>query len=108
MFRLRDLPVSARLVVSVFIALIGVGFLFAQANIYQRHHLADGKAGLTFDDLRIIYHGVEAPADETGSAVATSRMLDMVRPGADMRKHLEKGGLPEITALVAWLESGAT
>lgn len=107
MFRLRDLPASVRLVVSVFIALIGVGFLFAQANIYHRHHLADGKVGLTFDDLRIIYHGIEVPADETGSPVATSRMLDMVRPGGDMRKNLEQGGLPEITSLVAWLESGA-
>lgn len=107
MFRLRDLPASVRLVVSVFIVLIGVGFLFAQANIYHRHHLADGKADLTFDDLRIIYHGIEVPAGETGPAAATSRMLEMVQPGGEMRKHLEKGGLPEITSLVAWLESGA-
>lgn len=107
MFRLRDLPASVRLVVSVFILLIGVGFLFAQANIYHRHHLADGKAGLTFDDLRIIYHGSAVPADEAGPSAATSRMLEMVRPGGDMRKNLEKGGLPEIRSLVAWLESGA-
>lgn len=107
MFRLRDLPMTVRLVVTVFIVLIGVGFLFAQVNIYQRHHLADDKAGLTFDDLLIIYHGKEVPVDVSAPALITSRMLEMVRPGGEMRKHLEKGGLPEIASLVAWLESGA-
>ncbi|MCP4247464.1 MAG: hypothetical protein GY778_10490 [bacterium] len=107
---LTDLPVSGRLLVTGFVVLIGLGYLAALGNLYHRHQYADERPGLTLDDLRANFAGIDAPArtDSDGeSAVPTSRMLEMVLPGAPMRKHLIEGGPESARALTVWLERGA-
>jgi hypothetical protein len=110
-FQLRKMTTPARLLVTTFVTLIGFGYLFALLNLYHQHQLADGVPGLTFNDLRVTFHGmvVDESADATQSppAVPKSRMLEMIEPGGDMRENLRKGGEPAADALTRWLERGA-
>jgi len=118
--------VAARLTVTLFVCLIGTGYLSALANMYFQHSGADGREGLTLDDLRAAFHGlaVEPPprtdthanhghdqqANVPSSAdntTAMSRMAEMTQPGGKMRKHLAEGGVPAIRTLETWLAHGA-
>lgn len=127
-------PAAARLTITLFLVLTGLGYLSAVGNLYHQHALADGRAGLTLDDLRVTFHGmdVERPqpkpragsgrletgptrdsptrdgASREGATGPMSRMLEMIQPGAKMRKELISGGEPAVRALTAWLERGAT
>ncbi|MHC4064313.1 MAG: hypothetical protein ACYSUI_07410 [Planctomycetota bacterium] len=108
--RLRGLPTAARVLLTAFLLLITAGYLAALGNLYHRHELADEREGLTFSDLRAHFHGLDAePANDTGASAALppSRMLQMVQPGGEMRKHLTKGGPPAVRALTGWLRGGA-
>ena len=55
--RFRDISVSERILNTVFLFTIGVGYLAALANLYYTHQGLDGKAGLSIDDVVISYHG---------------------------------------------------
>ena len=99
--RLAGLSLPAKVLVTLFLGLVGLGYLAATANIYLQHQGADGEPGLSPDDLRQTFHGIEK------QVVAGSTMLDQVRPGGDMREYLDPGGEPEIRALTSWLEAGA-
>ena len=55
--RFRDISVSERLLNTVFLLTIGLGYLAALANLYYTHQGMDGKAGLSFEDVVISYHG---------------------------------------------------
>lgn len=103
--RLADLPPPAKVLLTVFLALVGAGYLVAVANIYFKHHEADLDPALTPDDIRAVYHGLEKTI--TSEAAVPSEMLKEVRPGGKMRKHLQKGGDAAVTTLIAWLEQGA-
>ena len=59
------------------------------------------------DDLRRTFHGLEKQITPDAQILVTSPMLEQIRPGGDMREHLEPGGEPAIRALTSWLESGA-
>lgn len=112
-FQLGSLPLAGKIILTAFLALIGFGYLAALGNLYQRHQLADGRSGLSLDDLRAVFHGLSVPAPpaEAGAAarprVAKSRILEQIEPGGEMRKHLLKGGEAAVRALTAWLEGGA-
>lgn len=109
-FRLSSLPTSARIVLTLFLVLVGLGYLSALGNLYHQHQMADGKEGLTIDDLRVVFHGMAVPPGSRASsapAAEMSRMKQMVQPGGDMRKNLAKGGAEAIRALETWLDHGA-
>jgi len=55
--RFSDISVSERILNTVFLFTIGVGYLAALANLYYTHQGLDGKAGLSIDDVVISYHG---------------------------------------------------
>ncbi|MDD5461320.1 MAG: hypothetical protein PHG00_06765 [Methylococcales bacterium] len=55
--RLRDISVSERILNTVFLLMIGLGYLMALADIYYTHQGLDGKAGLSVKDVVISYHG---------------------------------------------------
>ena len=105
--RLADLPVSGKLLVTLFLLIVGPGFLVATANIYFQHQDADLEPGLSVDDLRRTFHGMEKTVTPDATILVNSTMLEQVRPGGDMREHLEMGGEPAIRALTTWLEGGA-
>ncbi|MCK6483868.1 MAG: hypothetical protein HUU22_14485 [Phycisphaerae bacterium] len=112
-FQLGSLPLAGKIILTAFLALIGFGYLAALGNLYQRHQLADGRSGLSFDDLRAVFHGLNVAASVADDVAAArprapqSRMLEQIEPGGDMRKHLLKGGDASVRALTAWLEAGA-
>lgn len=55
--RFKDISVSERILNTVFLLTIGMGYLMALANMYYTHQGLDGKAGLTIEDVVISYHG---------------------------------------------------
>lgn len=55
--RFKDISVSERILNTVFLLTIGLGYLAALANLYYTHQGLDGKAGLSVEDVVISYHG---------------------------------------------------
>ncbi|NOT02090.1 MAG: hypothetical protein HOP29_15870 [Phycisphaerales bacterium] len=109
--RLASLPAPGKLILTLFLAMIGAGYLFALGNLYHQHAGADGRDGLTIDDLRAVFHGMTVegePAAAGVSGVPRSRMMEMIEPGGKMRKHLNKGGPLAVRTLEAWLQRGAS
>lgn len=98
--QLCRLPTPLRITLTAFLAMIGVGYLFALGNIYASHSRADGKPGLTLDDLRAVYSGVTVSRDSL--AVVPSRMLRMIE-GA-MREYVSDA--EDFAVLRDWLAAG--
>ncbi|MEE8386897.1 MAG: hypothetical protein V3S01_13365, partial [Dehalococcoidia bacterium] len=55
---LPTMPLGVRIMLTAFLAIIGSGYLVAVANISYTHHLADGKPGMSLDDLHATYRGI--------------------------------------------------
>jgi hypothetical protein len=55
--RFKDISVSERILNTVFLLTIGLGYIAALANMYYTHQGLDGKAGLSVEDVVISYHG---------------------------------------------------
>ena len=53
----KDISVSERILNTVFLITIGLGYLAALANMYYTLQGLDGKAGLSIEDIVIKYHG---------------------------------------------------
>ena len=100
--RLAGLPVAVRIMLTAFLAIIGVGYLTAVANIYYRHKLADGKPGLSLDDIRAVYSGLAAEGGNAPAAV--SRMLTMIR--GEMRGYISTES--DFAVLENWLKAGGS
>lgn len=106
-WRLANLPLSAKIMLTAFLALLGCGYFFAIGNIYEKHHEADLEPGLTIDDLRRTYHGLEKTVTEENQTRLPSTMERVVAPGGIMRMYLELGGEPAVRALTTWLDRGS-
>ncbi len=106
-FNLSSLPLSAKLLLTAFLMLIGVGYLAAICNLYHQHSLADGVEGMSFNDLRAVFHGLTVEETSDADAADLSRMAEMIAVGGKMRKHINEGGEGAIRALDAWLKRGA-
>jgi hypothetical protein len=55
--RFTDLSVSERMLFTIFLITIGLGYLFALAHTYYSHADRDGKPGLSVEDIKIAYYG---------------------------------------------------
>jgi hypothetical protein len=55
--RFKDLSVSERILNTVFLLTIGLGYLMALVNVYYTHQGRDGKRGLSMEDIVIMYYG---------------------------------------------------
>ncbi len=98
---LPSLPTGVRILLTTFLMLIGLGYIVAFMNIQERHGMADGKPGLSLDDIRSVFGGYKATA--AGKA-ASSRMLTMIR--GEMRQYVSSD--LDFTVLETWLTSGAS
>ncbi len=107
-FRLAQLSTPAKMMITLFLALVGTGYLVATANIYLQHENADLEPGLTPDDLKRNFHGIEKVITPDAKVTVNSTMLEQVREGGDMREHLDPGGEPAVRALISWLEKSAS
>jgi len=98
---LPTLPTGARIMLTAFLAIIGSGYLVAVANIYSRHQLADGKEGVSLDDLRAVYSGTTVAVD---ARELPSRMLTMIR--GEMRQYFSSDA--SFSVLETWLKEGGS
>lgn len=105
--RLASLTPAAKLLLTAFLTLIGAGYVAAMLNIYEHHRDADLEPGLSFDDLRRVYHGLDKPVTSETRPRIPSAMETVTRPGGTMRPKLEAGGEPAVRALTSWLADGA-
>jgi hypothetical protein len=105
--RLSRLSLPAKLLVTLFLGVVGPGYLFGTANIMFQHQDADLEPGLTVDDLRRTFHGMEKTITPDAEVTVNSLMLEQVRPDGEMREYLEDGGEPAVRSLMAWLKDGA-
>ena len=55
--RLRELPVSVKVLDTCFLIAVGIGYLFAMLHTLYTHQGHDGRAGLSVEDIRIAYYG---------------------------------------------------
>ncbi len=60
--RLRDLPLGARLGFTCIVATIGGGLVMSATHMMWHHGNRDERPGLTLDDVRSQYHGLDATA----------------------------------------------
>lgn len=105
--RLSKLSFAGKLTVTLFLLIIGPGYLFGTANILLKHQNADGEPGLSINDLRATFHGMTKTSQPGDKRIVTSAMLKQILPGGEMREYLEKGGEPAVRTLTKWLENTA-
>jgi hypothetical protein len=55
--RFKDISISERILNTIFLLTIGLGYLAALANMYYTHQGLDGKAGISVEDVVISYYG---------------------------------------------------
>lgn len=91
--RFRDISVSERILNTVFLLTIGLGYIAALANLYYTHQGRDGKAGLSIEDVRIYYHGSDKQT-RLGTAIN-----GIMQPNLKFKADKD--------VILAWIESGA-
>lgn len=99
--RFHDLSVSEKILNTVFLLTIGLGYLAALANLYYTHQGLDGKAGLSIEDVVISYHGSNSQT-RLGTAIKgimepnlkfksdKDVILQWIQHGADEPEYNEK------------------
>lgn len=99
--RFSDISISERILNTVFLLTIGLGYLTALANLYYTHQGRDGKAGLSIDDVTIHYHGSNEQT-RLGNAITgimepnlkhksdKDVILDWIHAGAEEQEYKEK------------------
>ncbi len=105
--RLSRLSLPAKLLITLFLGLVGPGYLVGSANIMLQHEDADLEPGLSLDDLRRTFHGLEKTVTPDAEITVHSVMLEEVSPEGEMREYLEKGGEGAVRSLVGWLEDAS-
>lgn len=98
----RSWPAGVRLMLTAFLVIIGVGYLFAVANIYLQYEMVDGKPGMSMNDLRAAYSGLTVRRSK--DAEIPSRMLTMLR--TSMRQYVDDDR--DFNVLESWLTKGGT
>ncbi|AEF99254.1 hypothetical protein [Methylomonas methanica] len=66
--RFSDISTSEKILNTVFLLTIGLGYLMALINMYYTHQGRDGKPGLSIEDIVIMYHGSNTQT-RLGSAI---------------------------------------
>ena len=56
-FRLNALPTSGKLLCTFFLICIGTGYIFSQLNVFLTYNRADGRAGLSLQDIVVTFYG---------------------------------------------------
>lgn len=87
-FRLRSLPLGARLGIVCLCAVLGIGLAASLRHMYSHYEKRDERAGFTPDDIRGAYHGM--------------RSLAPLRTALE-RGHPETLGAGERGVLLDWL-----
>ncbi len=55
--RFSDISTSEKILNTVFLLTIGLGYIMALINMYYTHQGRDGRPGISIEDIMIMYHG---------------------------------------------------
>ncbi|MDD1621506.1 MAG: hypothetical protein LUQ11_08485 [Methylococcaceae bacterium] len=91
--RFSDISISERILNSLFLLTIAIGYLFSLGQVYFTHQGRDGQPGLSIADVAIAYHG---SPDQTRLAAAIN---------GPMAGNLKSPADKEI--ILDWIDSGA-
>ena len=92
-FRLNRLSTSGKLLCTLFLVCMGVGFVFSQLNVFLTYNRADGKSGFSLQDIVLTYYG------------QPDVLLIESKLNGTMREHLENEY--ERNSLINWAKRGA-
>ncbi len=91
----QELPISMRTLFTGALLVLGLGYIFAMLYIFAAHSAADGKPGLSVDDIKITYSGskdvtplekaLRGPMSGMLPQKDLATMLDWIRAGADKK-----------------------
>lgn len=88
----QELPISMRTLFTGALLVLGLGYIFAMLYIFAAHSAADGKPGLSVDDIKITYSGSK---DVTPLEKALRGPMSGMLPQKDLE------------ALLDWIREGA-
>ena len=71
--RFADISTSERILNTVFLLTIGLGYLAALLNVLYTHQGRDGRRGLSIEDIVILYHG---SSDQTRLGAAINGIME--------------------------------
>lgn len=91
--RFQDISVSEKMLYSLFLMTIGIGYLFALTHMYYTHQMRDGQPGISIQDVMIAYYGSQNQT-RLGSAIN----------GGPMEPNLKSANDKE--TILAWLSTG--
>ena len=92
--RLRALPLPLKLLVTIFLIVLGIGYLISMMNLYLTYNLTDGVPGLTANDLKRAFYG-----DRNNTRLAAKIN------GGSMEQYLPVPGEKE--KILSWIQDGA-
>ena len=99
--RFSDASVSEKLLDTMFLITIGIGYLFALLNLYYTHQGRDGEAGLSVKDVTLAYYGshnqtrlgaaINGPMEPNlPNRAAKTTILDLIPHGATKQEFEAK------------------
>lgn len=94
-FTLANLTLPTKTLFTGYLLAIGLGLLMAGAQIMQTHGMADGKFGLSVDDIVYSYHGNH---EGQNSSKLSSKLFGSMKDNAPPEVRL---------ALLKWADAGA-
>jgi hypothetical protein len=93
----QELPIGMRTLFTGALMVLGLGYLFAALYVFAAHSGADGKPGLSVDDIKITYSGstevtalekaLRGPMSGMLPQKDLATMLEWIRSGADKRSY---------------------
>jgi hypothetical protein len=93
----QELPISMRTLFTGALLVLGLGYIFAMLYIFAAHSAADGKPGLSVDDIKITYSGskettplekaLRGPMSGMLPQKDLATMLEWIRGGADKKTY---------------------
>lgn len=92
--RFKDISISERILNTVFLLTIGLGYLAALANMYYTHQGLDGKAGLSIEDVVISYYG------STNQTRLGTAVTGIMNPNLKIKSDQD--------VILKWIHHGAT
>jgi len=100
---LCELDLPWKLLISMFLVVLTSGFVTAELYLKHTTEMADGKEGLSMDDITITFHGSDAPKLRQQ---IYGPMKKYFTESQDLAK-LKPDELADIEKIAAWIDAGA-
>jgi len=111
------LPNSLKVLYTMLLTTLGVGYIFALIQIFETHAGLDGKPGLSVQDIQIAYRGdrsgtrlesaLRGPMSGMASAEEAGRIIDWIHAGGLMSKTYKEEVEPILKARCQGCHNGS-